>query len=74
MDENVVGHVPREFSKLAYHFINHGGIITCEVTGSRRLSELPDKGLVVPCVYTFIGKPAMIKRLLKLIIDKAVNV
>ena len=37
-DDMVVGHVPREFSKLCRHFLRHGGTIACEVTGRRKRS------------------------------------
>lgn len=66
LDDIIVGHVPREYSRIAWYFLLHGGNITCEVTGGRRLSAEPEKGLEVPCVYTFIGKPTMIKKLVKL--------
>ena len=39
MDDIVVGHVPREFSKLCRHFLKHGGTIACEVTGRRKRSS-----------------------------------
>ena len=51
-------------------FLQHGGRITCEVTGHRKLSSVPNKGLVVPCLYTFWGKPKIIKRLVKLMWNK----
>ena len=38
-DDMVVGHVPREFSKLCRHFLRHGGTIACEVTGRRKRSS-----------------------------------
>ena len=38
-DDMVVGHVPREFSKLCWHFLRHGGTIACEVTGRRKRSS-----------------------------------
>ena len=31
-DATVVGHVPQEFSQVFWHFLRHGGTITCEVT------------------------------------------
>ena len=34
-------------------------------TGQRKYSDVPNKGLEVPCIYTFLGKPAIIKRLIK---------
>lgn len=63
----VVGHIPRELSHTAWHFLQHRGTITCEVTGRRRLSGVPGKGLEVPCRYVFQGKPSMIRKLTKLI-------
>lgn len=70
LDDNLVGHLPREFSRVAFYFLQHGGRITCEITGSRRLSTVPNKGLVVPCLYRFWGKPAIIKRLVKVMTNK----
>ena len=32
----VPGHVPREFSRLSWHFLRHGETITCEVTDRRK--------------------------------------
>lgn len=66
----VVGHMPREIAITASYFLQHGGRITCEVTGPRKLSSVPNKGLVVPCVYTFLGKPKMIKRLIRIVCNK----
>ena len=41
----VVGHLPREYSRITWHFLQHGVKITCQITG-RRWRGL---GLVVPC-------------------------
>ena len=65
----IVGHVPREISRTAWHFLQHGGRISCEVTGRRKRSDVEDKGLVVPCLYTFVGRPTMIKRLVKVLAE-----
>ena len=62
-----VGHMPREIATTAWHFLQHAGTITCCVTGKRRPSIIPGKGLEVPCTYTFKGQPRMIKKLIKLI-------
>ena len=48
-DGVVVGHMPKEFSRIAWHFIAHGGVISCEVTGHRKF----ENGLEVPCNYSF---------------------
>ena len=61
----VVGHLPIEFSNVAWHFLQYGGRILCVVTGNRKRSEVRSKGLEVPCSYTFIGRPPLIKRLIK---------
>ena len=39
MDEPTVGHVPREISKLFYHFLKGNGTICGEVTGKRQSGE-----------------------------------
>ena len=44
----VIGHVPREFSRVVRHFLLHGGTLTCKVSGRRQRG----KGLEVPCLYT----------------------
>ena len=44
----VIGHVPREFSRVVRHFLLHGGTLTCKVSGRRQYG----KGLEVPCLYT----------------------
>ena len=58
-DAIVVGHVPREFSRVSWHFLRHGGTITCEVTGQRKRGKGPTSE--IPCVYSFLGsaKPAL---------------
>lgn len=61
----IVGHVPREYSRMFHHFLGHSGRISSEVTGNRRLG----KGLEVPCIYTLIGEERMIVRA-KEIVDK----
>ena len=70
LDDTVVGHLPCEFSRVAFYFIQCGGRITCKNTGRRKFSSVPSKGLVIPCKYTFGGKPAMVKKLVKVICDK----
>ena len=35
---NVVGHLPIEFSRIAWHFLQHEGRILCVVTGHRKYS------------------------------------
>ena len=66
-DDNTVGHIPREISKVAWYFLQHGGEISCEISGRRKRSSVLGKGLEVPCTYTFLGSPKMVKRLVKLL-------
>ena len=42
----------------------------CEVTGRIKRSTTPGKGLKVLCLYTFKGKTALIKRLIKVLVVK----
>ncbi len=64
----IVGHMPKEISRVSRFFLQHGGSITCEVTRPRKRSGNSDKGLVVPCTYKYAGKPKLIKRLIKVIL------
>ena len=48
-DEAIIG---CELSRAFWHFIAHGGTITCEITGQRKHG----KGLEVPWVYSFSGR------------------
>jgi len=57
----IVGHVPREMSRIVWHFIEHDGTVSCEVTGPRKRGI----GLVVPCRYTFSAKKKLISKLRK---------
>ena len=51
-----VGHVPKKISAVCYMFIQHGGSISCQVTGSRRYSyDLPQGGVELTCCLTFTG-------------------
>ena len=58
-DSCTVGHLPQEYSRIAWHFLQHGGKISCKITG-RKWHSL---GLVVPCVYKFQGKEKLVVRL-----------
>ena len=62
-----VGHVPKEMSRIFWHFLQHDGEIMCEVTGAKRRSPLVQGGLEIPCKYKFVGKKKYIKRLKRLL-------
>ena len=40
-----LGHMPREVSKVLWFFLRHGGYISFEITGRRKRSTVPGKGL-----------------------------
>ena len=51
----VVGHVPRsEVSRVFWHYLGHGGKITCEW-----------KSLEVPCVYKLLGNEKMVEKIMQ---------
>jgi len=55
----VVGHAPREHSKIFWYFIRRGGSIMCTVTGRRKKGV----GLEVPCNYQFAGSEKLLRQL-----------
>ena len=67
-DNIVVGHVPRELSRVCWYILQRrNSQMVCGVTESRRRSEVSRKCLVVPSAYTFTGKSSHIKRLMSLL-------
>ena len=65
--ERTVGHVPRKISYVCHLFLRRGGYIVCRVTNRRRVTtDLPQGGLEVPCLYTFIGTSKEIEKVKKL--------
>ena len=61
--DTIVGHVPHEKSRIVWYFIEHNGIVNCEVTARRKHG----KGLEVPCIYCFTGKKKNVNKLQKLL-------
>ena len=57
--DEIVGHVPRELSRILYYFLKHSGEFSCVILGRRKHGV----GLEVPCVYKICGKSRYIKRL-----------
>ena len=62
----IVGHIPREISKLCWMFMNRSGEIQCTVTGARQRSYLVQGGLEIPCIYRFSGKKKLVDKLTSL--------
>ena len=66
--ERVVGHLPREISRICCHFTLHGGIITGKVTGRRRRTPRESGGLEIPCIIRiFHPRRATIEKAKRLI-------
>lgn len=69
-DNIIVGHVPRDQSKVCSYFIRRGGVIQFEVTSARRRqSNLPQGGLEIPGLLTFFGHIRDTSRLHRLLQD-----
>ena len=49
----IVGHLPKEISKVCWFFIHRGGTIKCIVKDKRRISPIEQAGLEVPCELIF---------------------
>ena len=62
-DSVIVGHVPKEYSRIVSYFLHQGSQLKAEVIGKRKLG----KRLEVPCTYTFTGKKKLIDRLEQLL-------
>ena len=58
-DGTIVGHAPREVSRVFWHYLGHGGNISCEVTSRRKYG----KGLEVPCTFKFVGSEKMVQKM-----------
>lgn len=51
--ETVVGHIPREISRLCYYFMQHNGNLSAKVTTvQKRRSPIEQGGLEIPIVVT----------------------
>ncbi len=63
-DDEIVGHVPRELSRILYFFLRRSGSrVSCEITGRRKFGV----GLEVPCVYKINGPSKCIEKLKRLL-------
>lgn len=68
VNEEVVGHVPREISKIVYYFLRNNGSVCGTVIGRRKRSTKYMKGLEIPCIYEFkstMKKTLKVKQLLQ---------
>lgn len=51
----VVGHIPREFSNVTYHFIKlYNGQVVCQITNEKMNRSARADGLIIRCCYQYI--------------------
>ena len=69
--EETVGHLPREYSRIAWYFLARGGSISVEVSGDRRHCKQLCGGMEIPCRVKFTcSRKAMLNRLKDLLMKK----
>ena len=62
-DGTIVGHVPRNVSRVIFYFLSKDwNVGYCEVTGNRT-NRGAGLGLEIPCVYKFHGRQSYVNRL-----------
>ena len=70
-DNETVGHLPREYSRILWYFIARGRKICVEVTGRRRHCKQLCGGMEIPCRLVFTcSTKAKINRLKELLQSK----
>lgn len=60
-----VGHIPRDISRVCWYFLERHNTITCRITDKRQYSSFRGKGLEVPCIIMFTGKPTHVDKLIR---------
>jgi len=69
--EETVGHLPCEYSKIAWYFLACGRSLSVEVTGHRRRCKQLCGGMEIPCCVMFsCSRKATINRLKDLLTKK----
>ena len=67
-DDDIIGHLPRNISRICSLFLLRGGSIKCQVNGTRRYSaDLPQGGVEIPCTLLFEAQSSEIKKVMKLL-------
>lgn len=64
----IVGHFPKEISKLCYYLVRHDGKISGKMTGGRKYSEEAG-GMEIPCELKFTGSARNVRKLKQLFTD-----
>ena len=65
-DDTIVGHIPKNISRICSLFIARGGGIACTPIGGRDSADLSQGGLGLetPCKLVFAGKQREVEKLL----------
>lgn len=63
----IVGHVPREMSKVVHFFVKHGGSANIIITDGHYKHSSVAGGLEIECFFRFTGSPALITKLKSLL-------
>ena len=70
-NDETVGHLPREFSRIAWYFLARSGEISVEVIGRRRHCKQLCGGMEIPCQLEFnCSNKTQMKRLRELLASK----
>ena len=70
-DNETVGHLPREFSRITWYFLARSGEISVEVIGCRRHCKQLCGGMEIPCQLEFnCSNKAQMKRVKELLVSK----
>ena len=70
-NDETVGHLPREFSRIAWYFLARSGEISVEVIGRRRRCKQLCRGMEILCQLEFnCSNKAQMKRLKELLASK----
>ena len=67
-EHGTVRHIPKKISRLCCSFPSRG-VVQVRVLGRRKRSDLPQGGLNVPFMLTFIGKQQLVRRLRRALTD-----
>ena len=69
--DETVGHLPREFSRIAWYFLGRSGEISVEKIGRRRHCKQLCEGMEIPCQLEFnCSSKEQMKRLKELLASK----
>ncbi len=67
-NDNIIGHIPKKYSRIFWSFLNRRGHVEAIVTGPRKFADdLEHGGLDIPCKYLFVGEKQLVRKVKKLV-------